>query len=67
MIIYWVGENINICKVCNRQGLILQNKQIADTIQQQFKKKTQLKNGQKTLIDIYPQTYRWSVGTEKDV
>ena len=39
MIMYWVGENINICKVCNRKGLILQNKQIADTIQQHLKKK----------------------------
>ena len=48
---YWVGENINICKVCNRQGLILQNKQIDDTILQQLKKKTE--KWEKDL-NIYP-------------
>ena len=51
------------------------NKHLISKIYKQFtqlnnnnkKKTTQLKNGQKTLIDIPPKkTYRWPVGTWKD-
>ena len=46
--------------------LNLQNIQIGHIIQQN-KQTTQLKNQQKTLIDISPKkTYRWPVGTWED-
>ena len=43
---YRMGENS--CKWCNWQGLNFQNTQTAYTTQQHQKKKTQLKNGEKT-------------------
>ena len=49
---YVMGENI--CKQCDQQGLNFQNIQTAHKTQQQNKQTTQLKNGQKTYIDISP-------------
>ena len=57
--IYGLGENI--CKQCDLQGLNFQNIQIAYTTNNNKRKtqKTQLKNGQKTQIDIsLRNTYR---------
>ena len=49
-------------KWCNQQGLNLQNIQMFHTTQQQKQQETtQLKNGQKTWIDIFPkEIYRWT-------
>ena len=57
-----MGENI--CKRCNRQRPNLQNIQTVHTTQQQKKQTTQLRNGQKTSIDIFPKkTSGWPTGT----
>ena len=59
---YRIGENS--CKQCNQLELNLQNIQTTHRTQQQQKQKTQLKNGQKTKIDISPKkTYGWPTGT----
>ena len=53
----------NICKWCNQQGLI--SKKYKQLIQLK-NKKVQWKNGQNTLTDISPKTYRWSRGMWKE-
>ena len=50
--IYGMGENS--FKQCNPQGLNIQNIQTIHTTHQQKNKEPQLKNGQKTWIDISP-------------
>ena len=53
-------------KWCNQQGLNPQNIQTTHAIQQQKEQKTQLKNRQKTWLDIFPKrTYRWPITTWK--
>ena len=57
----------NIFKWCNWQGLNFQNIQIADTVQYHKTKQHNPKNGQNTLIDVFPKKiYRWPTGAWKD-
>ena len=56
----------NICKQCDRQGVNLQNIQIAHTTQHQ-KQQPDLKMHRSPWIDIFPKkTYRWPTDTWKD-
>ena len=62
---YWMGEEI--CKWFIWQGVNIQNIQGTHITQHQENQTTQLKNGQRTWIDIFPEkTYRWPTGTWKD-
>ena len=62
--IYRMGENI--CKLCNQQGINLQNIQTAHIAQykKQKTKNNPIKKWAEDLTDISPKnTYRWPTGT----